>query len=119
MKIVIPTDGYKGLDEKVAEHFGRSQTYTFLNNKGEVIEAIKNTSEHMGGTGLPPELMKKHGANVLLCRGLGSRALDLCGELGIRVHVCQAETVRDIFEFWKNNKVKIADKEDVCEEHKI
>lgn len=118
MKIVIPTDGQKGLDETVAQHFGRSQTYTFLNEKGAVIEIIENTSEHMGGQGLPPELMKQHGANILLCRDLGPRALSLCAELGIAVYASQAETVKAIFEMWQNNKLKQAGADDACEHHK-
>jgi len=119
MKIVIPTDNKKGLDDKVADHFGRCLTYTFLNEKGEVVEIIDNTSEHMGGKELPPELMKKHGANVLLCKDLGPRALNLCQELRIEVYVCGAETVREIFEMWENNKLKKAGTEDVCEQHKL
>lgn len=118
MKIVIPTDGQKGLDEKVAQHFGRCQTYTFLNEKGEVIEVIKNTSEHMGGQGLPPELMKRHGADILLCRDLGPRALTMCGELCIEVYNSQAETVGGIFKMWQNNQLKKASAENACEHHK-
>ena len=119
MKIVIPTNDKKGLDSKIAEHFGRCLTYTFLNEKGEVVEIIDNTSEHMGGSELPPELMKKHGANILLCGDLGPRALSLCEKLGIDVYVSQAETVKEIFEMWKNNKLKKAGTEDVCEQHKL
>ena len=119
MKIVIPTNNKKGLNDKVADHFGRCKTYTFLNEKGEVIEIIDNTSEHMGGKGLPPELMKKHRADILLCKDLGPRALNLCQELEIEVCVCQAETVKDIFEMWKNNKIKKAGAEDVCKGHKL
>jgi len=118
MKIVIPTNNKEGLNDKIAEHFGYCKTYTFLDEKGKVVEIIDNTSEHMGGTGLPPELMKKHGADILLCKGLGPRALNLCQELGIEVYVCQAETVKEIFEMWKNNKIEKAGTEDVCEEHK-
>ena len=119
MKIVIPTNNKKGLNDKIADHFGRCKTYTFLDKKGEVIEIIDNTSEHMGGMGLPPELMKKHGADILLCKDLGPRALNLCRELGIEVYVCQAKTVKEIFEMWKNNKIKKAGAEDVCKQHKI
>lgn len=118
MKIVIPTDNKKGLDDTVAEHFGRCQTYTFLNENCKIIEIINNTSEHMGGIGLPPEVMKKHGADVLLCRGLGPRAIMLCKQFGIDVYVCQAETVKEIFDLWKNKKLKKAGLEDVCEEHR-
>jgi len=119
MKIVIPTDNKKGIEDTVAEHFGRCLTYTFLNEKGEVVEIIDNTSEHMGGIGLPPELMKKHGADILLCKGIGPRALNLCKELGMEVYVCQTETVREIFKRWKNNKIKKAGIENVCEQHKL
>ena len=119
MKIVVPTNDKKGLDDKVAEHFGRCPTYTFLNEKGELLEIIDNTSEHMGGKGLPPELMKKHGADILLCKDLGPRALALCSQLRIDVYVSEAETVREIFKMWKNNKIKKAGAEDICGEHKL
>jgi len=118
MKIVIPTNGKKGLKDSVAEHFGRCETYTFLDENGKIIEIIENTSEHMGGSGLPPELMKKYGANVLLCRGLGPRALELCKQFGMRVYVYPAENVTDMFNLWKNNKIKKASSKDVCEEHR-
>jgi len=119
MKIVIPTNNKKGLDDQIAEHFGRCQTYTFLDQEGNILEIIDNTSEHMGGSELPPELMKKHGANILLCKGLGSRALDLCEQLEIDVYVYQAETVKDIFKLWRDNKIKKASSQDACQEHKV
>ncbi len=119
MKIVIPTNSKNGLDDQVADHFGRSQTYTFLDEKGEVVEVIKNTSEHMGGQGLPPELMKQRGADILLCRDLGPRAISLCAELGIDVYTCQAKTVKDIFAMWQSNRLKKAGADDACEHHKI
>jgi len=119
MKLVIPTNSKKGLNDKIADHFGRCLTYTFLNEKGEVLEIIDNISEHMGGVGLPPELMKKHSADILLCKGLGSMAIDLCKRLGIDVYVHQADTVKDIFELWQNNKLKKAGAEDACEQHKV
>jgi len=118
-KIVIPTNGKKGLDDRVADHFGRCDTYTFLDGKGGIIEIIDNTSEHKGGQGLPPELMKKNGADILLCHDLGPRALDLCTELGIEIYCSPAETVKEIFEMWRSNKLEKATDEDVCEEHKL
>ncbi len=118
IKIVIPTNDRSGLKDKVADHFGRCNTYTFLNEKGKILEIIDNTSEHMGGKGLPPELMKERGANVLLCRDLGPKALNLCEEFGIEVSTAQAETVKDIFEMWRDNKLEKAGAEDTCGRHK-
>jgi len=119
MKIVIPTNSKEGLNDKIADHFGRCFTYTILDEDGNLLEVIKNTSEHMSGDGLPPELMKKHGADILLCKGIGSRAIDLCKQLEIEVYVYQSETVKEIFEMWKNNKLKKANTEDACEGDKI
>jgi len=118
MKIVIPTNGRNGLNETVSEHFGRCETYTFLDEKGKILEIISNTSEHRGGIGLPPELMKKHGANILLCQGLGPRALTLCKEFGITVFVGRAGSVSEMFELWKNKKINQATDNDVCAEHR-
>lgn len=106
------------MEDKVALHFGRCRTYTFLDEEGNVLEIIKNTSEHMGGKGVPPELMKKHGADILLCRDLGPRAIALCSELGIEVYTSDAETVSEIFDLWKNGKLEKAGIEDACEEHR-
>lgn len=118
IKIVIPTDSNKGLDDSVAIHFGRCNTYTFLDENRKIVKIINNTSEHMGGVGLPPELMKNHGANILLCHDLGPKALDLCNELGISIYVGQAKTVKDMFKEWKDNNLKKAKTDDVCKEHK-
>ena len=119
MKLVVPTDGSKGLNDKIAGHFGRCQTYTFLSEQGEVTEIINNASEHGGGPGLPPELIKKHGADVLLCGDIGPRAISLCQELGIDVYVYQANTVREIFDLWRDHKLTSAGAEDACETHGI
>jgi len=116
--LVIPTNSKKGLDDQIAEHFGRSRTYTFFNEKGEVVEIIDNIGEHMGGFILPPELMKKHGADILLCKGLGPKAINFCQKLGIDVYVYQVDKVKDIFKLWRDNKLKKASVEDACEDHK-
>jgi predicted Fe-Mo cluster-binding NifX family protein len=51
MKIVIPTEDMNGLKSNVSEHFGKCNTYTFVDENGNVTEIINNTSEHMGGVG--------------------------------------------------------------------
>jgi len=113
MKIVIPTEDKEGLNSKVAEHFGRCNYYIFLDEEGRVIEIVDNTSKH-SNFNLPPELIKNHGADVLLCRGIGPKALDLCKQFGIDVYVLESKTVKEIFEKWKKGEIKKASFEDVC-----
>ena len=71
----------------------------------------------MGGTGLPPELMKEHGADVLLCRGIGSRAMDMCRDFGIDVYVFREGTVREMFRAWKEGRIEKAGADDACKRH--
>jgi len=114
MKIVIPTDDKEGLTGHPAQHFGRCETYTFLDENGKLLEVIDNTSEHMGEKGLPPEVMKENGADILICAGLGGKALSLCKELGIEVYVCQADTVKEMFDKWKQENPAPAGADDAC-----
>ena len=118
MKITIPTNGKNGLEEEVAQHFGRCMTYTILDENGKLLEIIDNISEHMGGSGLPPELMKNHGTDILLCRDLGPRAITLCNELGIEVFVGNASSVKEMFDAWKSGSMKKAGMSDACESHR-
>ena len=118
MKIAIPTTGKKELEENVSEHFGRSHTYTLLDEGGNIINTIDNTSSHMGGTELPPELLKSNNVDILLCHGIGPKALSLCNQLGIKVYVTKGVNVRDIFNNWKSNTPSQATTNDVCKEHR-
>ena len=95
IKVCIPTMGKRGLDEQVGEHFGRVPTYTIVNIETNTIEIIENISSHMGGSGYPPELIKKAGTAIMLCGGLGRRTISLFEQLGIMVYVGARGTVRN------------------------
>jgi len=118
MKIVIPTEGEGGLKGIVAEHFGRCDTYTILDENERVVEIISNDSRHRGGTLLPPEIIKGSGADVLLCKGIGHKAVEMFKGMGIDVYICEAEIVTEIFKLWKNKQVKKASRDNTCEGHK-
>ena len=86
-------------------HFGRSKSYTILNEKGEIIKVIANSGQHMGGRLSPPEILKNNGIDILICRGLGPKALNLFKEIGIEVFICQESIVKDMFYLWKSKKL--------------
>jgi predicted Fe-Mo cluster-binding NifX family protein len=118
MKIVIPTEDNNGLESKVSDHVGRSKTFTFLDENGNILKILPNTSDHMGGTESPPELMKRAGADILLCHGLGPRAWDFCKQFGIDMYISEKQTVGAVFAQWKNNDLKKIDLKDVCAHHR-
>jgi len=119
MKIAVPTLGKKGLEEKVSDHFGRCDTYTLLDDNGQLLEIIDNTSSHNGGKGFPPELLKDHNVNVLLCKGIGPKAIELCEKCEIDVYVSNENTVSEIVKNWKNNDLSPATMKDICGDHCI
>lgn len=117
MKICIPTTGENGLDNLVGEHFGRVPSYTIIDLDTNQIKVIPNTSEHMGGQGRPPEIMAREGVNIMICRGLGRRAIMMFEELGIDVYIGASGTVKDAINAFKQGKLQKASIENACGEH--
>lgn len=93
--IAIPTHGSNGLDDRVYEHFGKAPTFTLLNQETGGLTIIDNTSDHMGGTVSPPELLRSSGVGVVAVAHLGAKAADRCRELGITVLCGASGSVRE------------------------
>ncbi|NPV50966.1 MAG: NifB/NifX family molybdenum-iron cluster-binding protein [Candidatus Methanofastidiosum sp.] len=119
MKLCFPTNGHAGLVESIGEHFGRTPTYTIYDIESHDVKVIENSSEHMGGIGYPPEIMKKEKVDVLICRGLGKRALGMFVDYGIDVYIGATGTVENSLSDYKNMKLKKATFSDSCIEHKF
>ena len=84
---------------------------------GNGVEVIQNTSEHMGGSGYPPDLLASHGVNVMVCGGLGRRAIMMFEELGIMVYVGASGTVKDAIQMWQDGRLQAATDENACRQH--
>jgi len=117
MKICIPTLGERGLDDSVGEHFGRVPTYTIVDLETEEVKIVPNISHHMGGQGDPPEIMAREKVNVMICQGLGRRAISMFEGYGISVYIGAGGTVRDAVEAFKQHKLQKASENDACGRH--
>jgi len=116
-KVCIPTSGRGGLDDLVGEHFGRVPTYTIYDSETEAVEVVDNTSEHAGGAGLPADILASLGIDVLLCSGLGRRAIGILSEKGIEVSIGLSGTAREAVEAWKGGGLSGASDDDACQQH--
>jgi len=114
-RVCVPTEGPGGLDDLVGEHFGRVPSYTIYNSETGEVEVVDNTSEHAGGSGLPAQILAGLGIDVLLCSGLGRRAIGLLSENGIEVCVGLSGTAREAIEAWKGGEVSEASEGDACQ----
>ena len=117
MKICIPTMGNRGLDDRVGEHFGRVPTYTIVDLETDEVKVVPNVSHHMGGQGDPPEIMAKEGVNVMICQGLGGRAISMFEGFGIAVYIGASGTVRDTIAAFKQDQLQKASAGDACGQH--
>jgi predicted Fe-Mo cluster-binding NifX family protein len=117
MKICVPTMGENGLNNLVGQHFGRVPTYTIVDLETDNVKVIPNTSHHMGGQVDPPEIMAREGVNVMICQGLGRRAITMFEEFGIEVYIGASGTVRDAVTAFKQGRLQKANINDACGQH--
>jgi predicted Fe-Mo cluster-binding NifX family protein len=118
MKICVPTMGNKGLDDFVSEHFGRAPTFTVVDMETNEINVFPNTSEHFGGVGAPPEILSEGGVEVMLCSGLGPKAINMFEQLGIEVYVGAGGTVRKAIRAFQSGRLHEATDADACKMHR-
>jgi len=116
-RVCVPTAGPGGLDDVVGEHFGRVPTYTIYDSDSGAVEVVDNTSEHAGGKGLPADILSSLGIDVLLCSGLGRRAIGILNANGVEVCIGQSGTARDAIEAWKGGRLSSASDDDACQQH--
>jgi predicted Fe-Mo cluster-binding NifX family protein len=118
MKLCIPTLGSGGLNAIVSEHFGRAPTFTVVDMANNEVTVRQNTGEHFGGAGNTPELVAAAGAEVLLCSGLGPRAITAFEQFGIEVYVGASGTVEDAIKAFQAGELIAACDATACKEHR-
>jgi len=115
-KICIPTEGAGGLDAAVGEHFGRVPTFTVFDTESGSARIVPNTSEHMGGQGLPADLLADMGIDVVLCQGLGRRAIGILSQRGIHVSIGFRGSAGEAIDAWKQGETDAVGEESACQQ---
>jgi predicted Fe-Mo cluster-binding NifX family protein len=118
MKVCIPTMGSEGMNEAVSQHFGQAPTFTVVDMDTNEVEVLSNRSTHMGGSGLPPDMLNGHGINVMIVGGLGPKAVQAFCQYNIEVFVGATGTVKDAISDWKEGYLNRADLDNACREHR-
>ncbi|MHA2245827.1 MAG: NifB/NifX family molybdenum-iron cluster-binding protein [Candidatus Hodarchaeales archaeon] len=118
MRVCIPSETKGGLNDQIGYHFGRVPSYTIYDDNTKEVEIVQNTSTHMGGTKLPAELLREQNIDVMICGGLGRRAIQLFEQYGIEVYIGAQGTVEDAIEQYNQDKLRMATDKDACEQHK-
>jgi len=109
-RIVVPTVGQGGLNENLAQHFGRAPYFTAvdLNDNGEVanVKVVSNVGEHAGGMGHAHDNILDLQPNVIIVYGMGPRGLNTFQGAGISVLQANADTVKEVVAAYKNGELQ-------------
>ena len=118
MKIAFASEENKGLESRMAYHFGRCPYYVFVeveNGQIKSVETKQNPYFNSHAPGVVPEFIASQGAKVIIAGGMGPRAIDLFNRLGVQPITGVSGVVRDVLNDYLAGK--LADAEP-CDEHR-
>ena len=114
MRISIPVTTDEGLNSQVAGHFGQAPMFALIDDDTMKCETVPNGSNHAGGALLPPDWLRTQGVELMICQGMGQRAIMLFEQAGIPVHMGQEATVAAMMEAYTSGQLHLATSEDGC-----
>ena len=113
MKLAIPCDENKEWNSTVGYHFGRVPFFAIWDEESDHLEMIDNKSSHRGGTKLPADFLAEK-CNGIICKGIGSRAISLCNNLGVKVYLGAGDTVESTIDLFKRGELREATLDEGC-----
>lgn len=112
MRIAFPVGDKKGLDSYIFEHFGHAPYFLLVDiSEREVkdFSVVENFYEEDHGPGVVPRLLVDHNVDLLICRGMGRRAVEYFESLGVKVVRGAYGRVRDIINMHLNGLLESTD----------
>jgi len=93
MRVALAADG-----DVVSPHFGRCEKFVFFEVEGGQVRLLGEEPNPGHAPGVLPRMMKEHGVEVVLCGGMGPRAIAFFEQFGIRVYTGITGGVREAVE---------------------
>lgn len=107
LKYLIPLEESNSINSKISWHFGRAPYFAIVNINNEVKFEIKPTIGHTGTGSDALNFVKAYNANAVIAKAIGQRALQSLLNVGIKVYETKADTLNEVVEEIKANKVKM------------
>ncbi|MFW6035985.1 MAG: NifB/NifX family molybdenum-iron cluster-binding protein [Halothermotrichaceae bacterium] len=104
MKIAVPSQG-----EIVAQHFGHCSHFAIFDVEGNEIKNKDVIANPGHQPGFLPKFLNKQGAEIVLAGGIGSRAVKLFEENGIKVVSGCKGQVDDAVKLYLNDELETED----------
>lgn len=117
MQICIPVLEQNGFNSAVSPHFGKASVFAVVNDETNEISFMENSGTHHGGALTPAQIIGQAGVDVVLCSGLGVKAVQLFEQQGIMVYCNAAGTVADTLKAYKSGNLQAATDQNACQHH--
>ena len=99
MKILFPLEESKGLESKIALHFGRAPWIGIWNTETQELKIIPNPLLELHEKFERPVLkLIELGFQVVFVKGIGRKAVEVLKEKGIKIKTGDFNTVREALE---------------------
>jgi predicted Fe-Mo cluster-binding NifX family protein len=118
MKLCIPTTTKDGQGAMVHEHFGSAPFFTVFDAETKAWEVIDNSHEHHAhGMCQPLASLAGRNIDVVVCGGMGARAVQKFNEAGIKVYRAVQGTVSDIARLFSEGALEEITLANSCAHH--
>ncbi|MCD4781328.1 MAG: NifB/NifX family molybdenum-iron cluster-binding protein [Candidatus Omnitrophica bacterium] len=120
MKICIPSKSNDGYGAKIYDHFGSSPFLAIHNHKDQSLFFIDNHAHHhIHGTCQAIGQIKPLGIKVVLCSGMGVRAVGQLNQNGIKAFCTDGDisTVREAIDQYYLNSMEEVIYDNACLDH--
>lgn len=108
MRIAFSADSASGLDAAVHPHFGRCPYFVIVDvdrGTSQSVTSIENPFYDRHEPGQVPQFIHEQGADVMITGGMGGRAVQMFGQLGIDPVTGSEGTVRQALALYLSGKL--------------
>jgi len=113
VKMAFPISNHKGLNDHIFEHFGHAPAFLIVeiseDKKVLNIDIIDNIYQETHSPGEVPSLLANKNVKILICKGIGRRAIELFEQSGIKVIKGISGRVKDVLKEYLSGKLESKD----------
>jgi len=118
MTICIPTTTNEGKAAPVHDHFGSAPFFTLCDIETGKVEVIANSDQgHAHGMCQPLSLFADRHIDVVLCGGMGARAVQKLNQGGTHAYRAVPGTVAAVLEQFASNQLAEITVDNACSHH--
>lgn len=118
MKICIPTGTNEGMSAMVYGHFGSAPCFTIYDTEKNAVEIVDNSNQHHShGMCQPLSSLAGKQIDVVVCGGMGARAVQKLNEGGIKAFRAVPGTAADIVGMFLKGGLEEITVNNACAQH--